>query len=143
MGIEAGTGFGYTWQIAVAHDAGFGIVFAKILQQREEGVLLFLGTRVGSLAFLIETAFIADGDGTVVVVPGMDALDRFGQNGDDIAIAPNVVVVTGLAETGVACGDEAFDGEGAVGATAGAVNDEEFHSLVLQGFQSLVHFTQD
>lgn len=68
-------------------------------------MLLQLGAGVGSDALLVETAFVADGDGAVVVTNGMYALDTLGQNGDDGAVALNVIVVRGLAKTLLTCVD--------------------------------------
>ena len=72
-------------------------------------MLLQFGAGVGCFAFLVETAFVADGDGAIVEAYGMNALDALGQNGDHIAIALNVIVVRGLAETLFAGVDETFD----------------------------------
>ena len=78
----------------------------------------------------------------MVIVLGMNTLDRLGQNGDYIAIATDIVVVGGLTEASDASSNEAFDGEGLVAATARAVDDQELHGLVLERLQILIHFTR-
>ena len=92
-------------------------------------MLLQFGTGVGSFALLIETAFVAKGDGAVVVAYGMDALDTLGQNRDDGAVALNVIVVRGLAEALVAGVNEAFDCKRLVAAGTGAVKHEVLYIL--------------
>ena len=62
MDIEAWTGLGNAGEFTVAHDAGIGIVLVESLQQFEEGMLLFLSSRVGGISLLVETTFIADTD---------------------------------------------------------------------------------
>lgn len=121
----------------MAHDTGIGIVLVEFLQQRENGMLLFLSASVGSAAFLIKSSFVADAQRTVVVVLGMSALDILGQDGDGVAIATNVVMVGGLAKAGFACGNKAFDCKRLIAATAGAVNQEDLHIGMLQWFHHI------
>ena len=92
-------------------------------------MLLQLGAGVGSFALLVETAFVANGDGAVVVAYGMDALDTLGQNGDDGAVALNVIVVRGLAEALVAGIDQSGNCKRLVAAGTGAVKHEVLHVL--------------
>ena len=92
-------------------------------------MLLQLSASVGSDALLVETAFVADGDGAVVVAYGMDALDTLGQNRDDGAVALNIIVVRGLTEALVASVNEAFDCKRLVAAGTGAVKHEVLHIL--------------
>ena len=136
----AGAGLGDTREFAVAHDAGVGILIVKIAQQFEEGMLLLFSTSVGSVAFFIIAAFVAYADRALVIVLGMGTLHILGQNRIDFAIAMYIVVVAGLAEAGIACGNKAFDREGLIAATAGAVNDQKLHVLMFEGFQRLCHF---
>ena len=63
----------------MSQDAGIGIIFVEVLQELVKGVLLSFGTSVGGMAVLIETSFIDDTKGAVVVVAGMNALDALGQ----------------------------------------------------------------
>lgn len=116
----------------MADDAGFGILGSQILQQVEHGLLLGLSASVISAAFGIETAFIADSEGTAVVVAGMSPTDVLGENGDYLAIQTDVVVVGGLAEAGVSCRNQGFDAERSCDLCGAAVNDQEFHVLALK-----------
>ena len=68
-------------------------------------MLLQFGAGVGCDALLVETAFVADGDGAVVEAYGMYALDTLGENWDDCAVALHVIVVRGLAKTLLTCVD--------------------------------------
>ena len=119
----------------MAEDAGIGVLGGEGLQQLVEGVLLGLGASVGRMAILIKTALIDDAQRTVVVMAGMDALDGLGQQGDDITIAADIVMVRALTILGLAAGDEVLDTEGAIALCRCTVNDEEFN-----GFQGL-HFS--
>ena len=78
-GCKTWTFLGYARQFAVAEDAGFGILCGERLEQFVHRVLLGFCTRVGSLASLIETSFVDDTQGTVVVVAGMYTLDGLWQ----------------------------------------------------------------
>ena len=124
----------------MAHDAGVGILIVKIAQQFEEGMFLLLSTGISSAAFLIIPSFVADAQRTVVIVLGMGTLHILGKNGVDFAIATHIVVVAGLAEAGIACGNKAFDRKGLIAATAGAVNDQKLHVLMFEEFQRHFHF---
>ena len=90
-------------------------------------MLLFLRASVVRLAFLIQTAFVADADGVGVVVLGMGALDGFGQQGDDIAIAADIIVVTALAVLGLACGNQGLHTEGTVALRGTTVNNDKVY----------------
>ena len=61
-GQVAWTGLGNAGELTVTHDVGFGIVLVECLQQFEEGMLLFLSSRVVGFSFLVETTFVADTD---------------------------------------------------------------------------------
>lgn len=128
-GGEAGAVLGYVGQLAVADDAGRGILGSELLQQLIERVLLGLGTGIGRMTMLIETALIDDAKGTVVVVAGMDALDSLWQQGYDIAIAAYIVVVTALAVLGLATGNEVLHTERPVALVGHAVDDDELDRL--------------
>lgn len=116
----------------MADDAGLGVFDGQILQQVEHGLLLGLGASVGFFAVGIETALIADAEGTAVVVAGMSPTDVLGENGNYLAIQTNVIVVGGLAESSIACGNQGFDAERACDLGRTAVNDQEFHVLALK-----------
>ena len=85
-------------------DAGIGVLDGEFLQQLVKSMLLSFGTGVGGMAVLIESTFIDDAKGTIVVVTGMNALHVLGQQRNDVAIATDIVVVAALAIFGFATG---------------------------------------
>jgi hypothetical protein len=66
----------------------------------------------------------------------MSPTDVLGENGDYLAIQTDVVVVGGVAEAGVSCRNQGFDAERARYLCGAAVNDQEFHCIVMK---MLVH----
>ena len=70
-GIEAGTGLLNPGEVAMAQDAGIGVVNLQGAKQRHEGALLGWGTDVGGLAIGIEASLIADADGMGVITTGV------------------------------------------------------------------------
>jgi hypothetical protein len=116
----------------VTDDAGIRVLGSEFLQQLVKGVLLGFGASISRLAVLIKTTFIDNTQRTVVVVTGMDALDGLWQQGNDIAIAADIVVVGTLAILGLTAGYQVLDAERAVARVCHAVDDEE-----LYGFQWL------
>lgn len=123
-------------QLAVAEDPGFRILLGQSLEQLIERVLLGLSAGVGRMAVLIKTAFVDNAKGTVIVVLGMDALDGLGQQGNDVAITADIVVVTALAILGFAAGYQVFNAERAVALVGDAVDNQE--GYFLKG----LHFTR-
>ena len=77
-------------------------------------MLLCFGSRVGWTAVGIEASFVADADGVLVVMTGMgtDQVLMTGLIG--LAIAGDVVVVSGETESCLVAGDERRDWERAV-----------------------------
>ena len=108
----------------MAEDASIGVLGGELLQQLVEGVLLGFGARVTGTSFLVQPAFIDDAKGTVVVVPGMDALNGLWQQRNDITIAPYIVVVAALAILGFAAGNEVFHTERSVALVGNTVDDQ-------------------
>ena len=100
----------------MAHDTGIGILCRQFLEEGKHGSLLGVSTSVARTTFLIETTFITDAEGALVVVDGMSTTDILRENRDYGAVATDVVVIGGLAEAGHASGDQAFDAERAVAA---------------------------
>ena len=95
-------------------DASFGIVAVERLQELEEGGLLLGSASVGFASMGIYTALVTDAQRTAVVTSGVSATDSLGQNRNQVAVAANVPVVTGLTELGFACGSKVLDREVAV-----------------------------
>ena len=65
---------------------------------------------------------------------GMSTTDILRENGDNGAVATDVVVIGGLAEAGLASRNQAFDAERAVAAGCAAVNNQQFDCILFQFF---------
>ena len=87
-------------------------------------MLLFLCSGIGGYSFLIQATLIDYAKGTMVVVPGVNALDTLGQQGDDIAVASDIVVIAALAVFGHAAVYQFFCAERLVAPIGHAVNDK-------------------
>jgi hypothetical protein len=61
----------------------------------------------------------------MVVVLGMNALDRLRQKRNDIAVASDIVVVAALAVLGLATGNQVFRAERSVAFGGCAVDDQQ------------------
>ena len=116
-------------ELAVAEDAGIGVVTSEIFQQLVEGVLLGLGAGVGWMALLIKASLIDNAKGAPVVAFDMDALDGLWQEWDDVAIVPDVPMIGTLAVLLLAAVDQRFNAEGAVASVGYAVHDEILHNF--------------
>ena len=138
-GKETRAIFGYMRQLAVTHDMGRRILGLEFLEELVHRVLLSFSAGVFRLAILIQTTFIADAKGAMVVVTGMNALNRLWQQRDDVAIAQDVVVIRALSVLGFAGSDEGFNAERAVAFSCTAVYDEQLYIGVLQRFQCFAH----
>ena len=132
--LEARTGFGNMRQFTMTYDAGIGILCRQFLEQGEHRGLLGLSPGVIRMTFLIETALVADTEGTTVVVAGMSPTDILRENGDDGAVTTDIIMIGGLTETGHASGDQVVDAERSVAARGAAVNDQQFDCRMLQFF---------
>ena len=108
----------------MAEDAGTGIGLGELLQQHVERVLLGIGAGVSRTSLGIETALIDDAERTVVVMLGMNALDTLGQQGDDVAVTADIVVIGTLAVLGHAAGNEVLNAEGAGTLVGHTVDDK-------------------
>ena len=86
----------------MADDLSIGVVFLEVFQQEEDGGFLSLGAGVGGAAFLIETSFVADADGVLVVVLDVGASDPLRATFVVFAVAGDVPVVAAV--VGVAFG---------------------------------------
>ena len=118
----------------MTYDAGIGILCRQFLEEGEHGSLLGFSPGIVGPTFFIKTAFIANAEGTTVVVTGVGSTDILWENGDDGAVATDVVVVGGLAEAGHAGGDQVLDTEGAVAVRGATVDDEQSDCVVLEFF---------
>ena len=134
-GGETRAVLGYMRQLAVTHNVGRWIFGLEFLEELVHRVLLSLSAGVSRLAILIQTTFIADAKGAMVVVTGVNALHRLWQQRDDVAIAQDVVVIRALSVLGYASSDEGFNAERTVAFRRTAVADEKLHIGVFQRFQ--------
>ena len=105
-------------------------------------MLLGGSSGIGGTAILIKSALIDYAEAAVVVVAGMNALDSLGQQGNDIAIAADIVVVGALAIFGFATGYQVLHAERAVAFVGHAVDDQQLHGVVFQGFHFLTEITE-
>ena len=131
---KAGAGLGNMGKFIMTYDTGIGVLRGEVLEEGEHRCLLSLGPGIYSTAFLIQTAFVADAERTTVVVAGMSPTDILRENGDDVAVTTDIIMIGGLAETGHACGDQVVDAERPVTARGAAVNNEQFDCRMLQFF---------
>ena len=118
----------------MAYDTGFGILSRQFLEQSEHRSLLGFSPGVIGTTFLIETTLVANTERATVVVAGMNATDILRENRDNGTVATDVVVIGGLAETGLASRDQVFDTERAIAAGRTAVNNKNLNSLWLYFF---------
>ena len=88
-----------------------------------EGGFLSLGAGVGFTTLLIETTFVTNTNGVLIVVAGMSADEIFMTGLIDLAVAGDVIVIAGEAETGLVTGYQVFHGEGTVAARRAAMHD--------------------
>ena len=67
---------------------------------------------------------------------GMDTLDTLGQQGDNITVTTDIVVVTTLTIFGHTAGNEVLHAEGAVAFVGHTVDDEQLHGVMFQWFHN-------
>lgn len=113
-------------------DAGIRVLGSEFLQQLVKGVLLGFGASISRLAVLIKTTFIDNTQRTVVVVTGMNALNGLGQQGNDITIAADIIMVRTLAILGLTAGYQVLDAERAVALRRCAVDHQQSHGFMFQ-----------
>ena len=109
LGIKAGAGLADVGEVAMAEDAGIGVVGLERLQQVPEGGFLCRGAGVSGMAVRGEATFVADAEGVLVVVAGMGAGQILMTSLIDLTIASDVVVITGEPEAGIMAGYEVLD----------------------------------
>ena len=74
------------------------------------------------MALLVQTTLITDTKRTAVVVAGMSTADILRENRDNSTVATDVIVIGGLAETGLTSRYQGFLAEGTVAASGATVN---------------------
>ena len=105
------------------NDPGIRILGRQFLEQGEHRSLLGLSPGVGRTPLLIQPTLVADTERATVVVAGMSPTDILWENGDDGAVATDIIMIGGLAEAGHASRNQVFDAERPVAAGCAAVND--------------------
>ena len=113
----------------MAEDAGIRIIMDECFQQLVEGMFLLLSTCVGRLAVFIQTSFIDYAKGTTVIAPGMDTLNRLGQQGDNSPVITDIVVVAALTVLGFAASYQFLNAEGLVAPVGHTVDDNVLNGL--------------
>ena len=103
-------------QFAVAQDLGVGVTAEQLSQQVEHGLLLPWCACVGRVSVLVESAFVADAYGVLVVAFGMCADELFVACLGDVAVTRDIIVVAGEAESFLMAAYECRDGERLVAA---------------------------
>jgi len=98
LGVEAGAGLVDTGEVAVAEDAGRGVVGTKGTEQGREGGLLEGRAGVGRATVGVETALVADAEAVGVVALGVGTGDILGAGGMQMAVTGDVVVVAAAVE---------------------------------------------
>jgi len=112
-------------QFTVPEDTGLRILGRQRLQQLIEGMLLRLGPRIDRNTPLIQSTFVDNPERTVVVVPGVNALDGLGQKGNNLTITADIVVIRALTVLGFAAGNQVFHTERAVALGRRAMDDQQ------------------
>ena len=130
--VEAGALFTDARKVAMTEDLGIRIVLLQGTEKGNESGLLFGSTGVGRTTLGVETSFIADADGVLVVVAGMGADEVFMTRLIHLTVPGDVVVIGGEAEASLVTGDELGDREWTVAARGAAVDDDEVDAAHLK-----------
>ena len=117
--LKARAIFPYSGQIAVPHYPGIGVICLQSFQQFSHGFLLLGCTCIGRGTLGIQSAFVADTDGTAVVPLGMGTLRVEGPAGMNYPVASDVVVVADVGKASVTVVATAVVHGIATGATGG------------------------
>ena len=129
---EAGAVFGNMREFAMTYYAGFGITPRQLLQQGIEGMLLLCRTGVIGIPLCIQAALIDNTQGAAVIASGMDALNGFGEQGNDSSIKAYIVVVAALAELSLAAGYQLLHAEGLVASGCCAMDNQQLYIFMFQ-----------
>ena len=81
--------------------------------------------------------FVANAEGTTVVMTGMSTTDIFRENRDDGSIATDIIMIGGLAEASLASRNQVFDAKRAIAAGRATVYNEQFDCGMLKFFHNL------
>jgi hypothetical protein len=86
-------------EVAVSAEPTAGIVAQQELDEHAEGVFLKRGTGVGGFAMLVQSAFVADADAVGIIAADVCAGFLHRTKGFDVAIAADVIMVSGFTES--------------------------------------------
>ena len=111
----------------MTENLGIRIVLFQRTEKGNESGLLFGSTGVGRTTLGVETSFIADADGVLVVVAGMGADEVFMTRLIHLTVPGDVIVIGGEAEASLVTGDELGDREWTVAARGATVNNDEIN----------------
>ena len=92
-----------------------------------EGGFLSLSASVGLTTLLIETTFVTNTNGVLIVVACMGTDEILMAGLIDRSITGDVIMIAGEPEAGVVTGNEVLDGEPTVSASGAAVDDDEIY----------------
>ena len=81
-------------EVAVAEDAGIGIIDLQRAEQGDEGCTLGRSSGVSGTAFLVKTTFVTNTNRVGIVVPGMGADHLLGATEVQLSVAGDVVMIT-------------------------------------------------
>ena len=110
LGIETRAGLVDVGQIAVADDLGLGVGQLQTLQEVVEGGLLCWRTGILVASLRVETTFVTDANGVLVVVAGVGSSHFLRTPEMDFSISGYIVVVAdSLPATGLMHLVEQFD----------------------------------
>ena len=116
------------WQVVVTDDLGLRVGQFQTLQEVVEGGFLRRCTGIFVAPLWVESAFVADANGVLVVVAGVGPSHFLRTTEMDFSIAGYIVVV---AATGIAFGSmtavEVFEAEGLITARCAAVQHDQLH----------------
>ena len=143
FGIEAGAGFPYPGQVAMAQDLSRRMIAFQPLQQLQQGLLLMWRTRVGRMSLLVQPALIANAQGMLVITLGMSAYQLFMPCLVSLPAAGDVVVVARKPEPLGMAADKGGNGKLLITPGSTTMNDNQFYSshfsLLTLSFFTLIH----
>ena len=115
-------------QITVADDLGLGVGQLQTLQEVVEGGLLRWCTGVLVATLRVETAFVTDANGVLVVVAGVGSSHFLRATGMDFSISGNIVVVAAAIKAARSVtAFEVFERKFLITACCAAVQHHELH----------------
>lgn len=126
VGIDAAIAIEVGGEVAVSHDDGGRELSGEALEEGAHALALGFGAGVAGIAGSIETAFIADADGVLVVAFAVGAYLPEGTALVDLTVAGDVVMIADVFPTALeVVGFALVEGVALRGLRAAAVQDDE------------------